>query len=98
MQQTKDTLENLVTSYFTTKIESQPHTDKDYFFIHISPDNNELFPIKTAIPIKVVENYSKATVDQKNNFNNKLEKSIKNHIKNFSGDTESWPIDFDITH
>jgi len=98
MQKTKNEFEKLITSYFTTEVKSIQDSNKDYFYINISPDNNDSFLIKTAIPIKAVENYSKATGAQKDNFNAKLEKLIKSNIKNFSGNTESWPVNFDITY
>ena len=98
MQQTKNTLEELVKSYFTTKIKTKQSTNKEYFFIHISQDDKDLFPIKIAIPVETVINYSEATTDQQNVFNNKLEKFINSRNYKFSEDVKVFPVKFDITH
>ena len=96
MQQTKDLLENLIVSYFTENTKTSQSTNKDYLFIHIDKTNK--FLVKTVIPIKTITNYSKATKEQQDNFNNKLELSIKAHISKFSDKIEVWTINFDITH
>lgn len=97
MEQSKNTLEKLVKSYFP-KLQTDQSMGKEYFFIHVFSDSEKLLNIKIPIPIKTVSNYSTATLDQKDNFNNKFEKSLGSRMAKYDGGTEVWPINFDITH